>query len=261
MEPPILKYARFHGVASDHFAADPNSYLQFPSAGDMSTQFDDPNETTQVEDTRSLLAEKINEKLDIGKCEALLLSSVISARFLPESTDSEHGWDSVLPDYLSGRRMKAELPILRTDHELNMLSFRAQISLDHIDLDLPLEFIDDEQDEGLEFPSYCQGLPGQMQERTANEKLDCTRETLRFLEGVRVPLAVSVEDAHLRLYEDMAYYSKVNFVEPTLIASVNTNAARIAVCPVHYSSCTVSQAEPGAFCTTGVRHRDGRYTG
>lgn len=215
MEPPILEYARFHGVATNHLAIDASSYLTCTGAANLEPSLDDADEVPQPEDIQSMLTEKHSEKLDIGKREALLLSSIIKAPSQLESVSCEHGWDGVLPDYRGIRRMKVEEPILRHDHELDMLSFRAQVSLDRVDLDLPLEPIDDERDEGLAFPSYCQGLPSQMQERTTNEKLDCTRETLHFMEKIRDPLTSSLQDVHHTLYKNMTCRSKVNPTEST----------------------------------------------
>lgn len=210
MELSIVVYARFHGIARSHLAVDPLSFMPRPPA-DSAVSLDDPDDGSllTVKGARSTLTQKQREKLDISKTGAIFLSSVLKTPVLLKETELEIRWDDLLPDYRRLKRMRMEEPILKGDHELDMRSFRGQTSLDQMELDLPLEQLDDENDEGLGFPVHHQYLPRQMQDRFAKEKLDCTKEVLIFMQDIRQVLTSSMEEAHGQVYEMINWSSKV----------------------------------------------------
>ncbi|KAK2754785.1 hypothetical protein FQN54_006678 [Arachnomyces sp. PD_36] len=183
-EPSILEYARFHGVASSHYPS--SDLLDYISTDDLeSIPQDLSEEDCDLQSTLSSAGTKAkvkeNERLEIGRDGAILLSSIIKPA-LPLSRPS------YTPSHLLHRvrNMKLSLPILRSDHDLDMLAFDSSpISLDPSELNLPLDKLERENDESLEWPDYCLDFPMQLWEGARREKLDCAREVLVFIQGIR----------------------------------------------------------------------------
>lgn len=202
MELSILAYARFHGIARDHLGLDHNNLI--PHASTKTTaSLDDPDDPSLVSVRNAQLTalEGQNEKLDITRSGAIFLSSILQTPTYLEKAGSEIRWDALLPDYRLIKRLKVEEPLLKGDHELNMRAFRNQTNLNQMDVEISIEQLDDENDEGLGFPTYCRDLPGQMQDRIAQEKLDCSRTVLQFMQDIRQPWSGSMEDAHKQVYD------------------------------------------------------------
>ncbi|WEW56849.1 hypothetical protein PRK78_002304 [Emydomyces testavorans] len=184
-EPSMLEYARFHGIAYDHLAIDPVSSVPPYASIRPEKPFQESKECfpLDLDGLRELIHKKHKEKLSISKAGAAFLTSVIR----PHSSHVE--WGSKLDEMISNYRrimdIRQELPILRTDHEHDMHVFRGMLSLDKMEVDLPLEQINDENDEGFVFPSYVRDLPIQIHDQISKEKLDCTREVLLFMHEAR----------------------------------------------------------------------------
>jgi hypothetical protein len=157
------------------------------------------------------MTEKQKEKLDISRSGAVYLSSVI--KLLSSGRDhlsNENRWDAILPNYKRIANLRPAEPVLRGDHELDMLSFRAQISLEGLELDLPLEDLNTENDESLDFPEYSQEVPDQIYGVIAQEKLDCSRESLYILQQTKIALTSLTTEVHDRLYDDLMHPTAVN---------------------------------------------------
>ncbi|PGH17074.1 hypothetical protein AJ80_04947 [Polytolypa hystricis UAMH7299] len=191
----LLEYARFHGVACDHLASRSmdhgyhlachsinhddlldkalDIYLQDP-AGETRLSFEDALGRTRLQ----------HEKLDIPGAGALFLGSVIQEASSRVS-GSTPSFNEALPDIHRVRNLKIERPILATDHDLDMSKLRERTCLDNMDVDLPLEIVDENNDEGFQFPSYFRARPAQVIESLNSEKLDCTREVLLFIQEIR----------------------------------------------------------------------------
>ncbi|EFW21080.1 hypothetical protein D8B26_002661 [Coccidioides posadasii str. Silveira] len=179
--PSMLDYARFHGIARNHRAIDPLAFISPPLPSGLSGSLKDTKgcPVLSLDQLREPGYQKQKEKLNISKAGALFLKSAIR----PSSSDFRRSldWDNLLPDPRQIENIKQNPPLLRTDHENDMHLFRDMLSLDRMEVDLPLEKIDDEHDEGLRFPSYVRELPNQIHDYIANEKLD-------YLEPVTPPL-------------------------------------------------------------------------
>ncbi|EEP79763.1 predicted protein [Uncinocarpus reesii 1704] len=181
----VLDYARFYGIANDHMAIDPNSLIpQFPR-NMLVNSLEDMNQHVSLDlsPLRQSISKQQRERLNISKADAAFLELALrqnsSGRLHPLK------WNEFLLNRHRIADIKYDPPLLRTDHESDMLIFRKMLSPDRMEVDLPLEKIDTENDEGLVFPIYIRDLPRQVQERIANEKLDCTREILLFLQTTR----------------------------------------------------------------------------
>lgn len=87
----------------------------------------------------------------------------------------------------NARRLKLELPVLRTDHDMDYRAYVRTVNAARdtrlLDSHLPLEPADIEKDEGLEFPARVYQLDRQITKAMAGERLEVTRTTLQCLAG------------------------------------------------------------------------------
>ncbi|KAF2451465.1 hypothetical protein P171DRAFT_401003 [Karstenula rhodostoma CBS 690.94] len=173
-EPTVLEYARFHGLCSDFTNELPQCYNSV-SISDETFDFDlrDPKDAPALTNPA---VELTKERLAVSKEAAVLLKSTYSIAAAPLD---------LLLVANGGRRilsLKQEVPILRTDNELDLLAFGSVMEPNFTDLKIPLEPIDEENDEGLEWPSMYFSYPTQCTKRAKSEKLGVSRETLLFLQ-------------------------------------------------------------------------------
>jgi hypothetical protein len=82
------------------------------------------------------------------------------------------------------RNAKLETPILQTDHELDVIHFRKHFKPCIADLKLPLEDVDDDNDESLVWPANSHNIPTKLMTRVKAEKLKTSRDTLLLLQQV-----------------------------------------------------------------------------
>jgi hypothetical protein len=209
-QPSVLDYARFYGIAVDHLMSDPVKCIPVDKAEDIDSSLRDPIDAPHLS-LASLpsLAQFEKEKLGVGRDAAVFLCSAMKPPVILHD-ESEKLWDECLPDRYRVTNMMQEVPMVKSDHELDMRLFRSRISLETLELDLPLEIIDDENDEGLRFPSNFWEMSRQMRERLKREKLDCTREVLMFIQGIRDPGASLTEEWIQDLLERELCYTKVS---------------------------------------------------
>lgn len=81
--------------------------------------------------------------------------------------------------------------MLETDPELDVQKFQRRETLCLQELSLPLEHTDEEQDEGLTWPSCWHGLPTDFQHKIASDKLDIPNEVMLFLSSIFIPPKLS----------------------------------------------------------------------
>ncbi|KAL8731580.1 MAG: hypothetical protein Q9166_003268 [cf. Caloplaca sp. 2 TL-2023] len=82
------------------------------------------------------------------------------------------------------RNLKVEVPTLRTDHEVDMLNFIHHIEPNLADEFIPYEKVDDEQDEGLGWPSYCHEWSEMYFQKAQNERLEVARDVIAYMKAV-----------------------------------------------------------------------------
>ena len=173
VEPSIIDYARFYGLACDHRQLSPLHGLTLP--GNLEFFLDDPPELFHIHLT-DVKVPKERLAVDIGVV-SVLSSIAESAKFSPSLSDQDLGIDRHRV-----RRMKHELPLLRSDHELDLLRFVAPIVPDLENESLPLETVDVEEDEGLEWPSIYHALPDEQAKKSRSEKIQASKDDLLFLQ-------------------------------------------------------------------------------
>jgi len=174
VEPSMIEYARFYGLIRNHL--EPHPLQTFSAAEGLLPQ--------QVEDSPDLFQlhlENIKvpeERLAVDAGSASLLSSVATfAKGAPSRNDED---DGICTHRV--RRMKHESPLLRSDHELDMLCFAPRIAPDLENEFLPLETVDEEADEGFTWPSKYYELPDVHDKKSKAEKLEIASDGLLFLQ-------------------------------------------------------------------------------
>ena len=171
VEPPIIDYARFYGLVQNHLEPPPLQGLTLPE--NLGSFLEDPPELFHIDLSNVKVPE---ERLAIDAGAASLLS------FIPERT--KHEIEDVGIDRHRLRRLKIELPLLRSDHEIDLLRFVSPIAPDLENEFLPLETLDVEEDEGVELPSYCYALPDQFAKKSRSEKIEASKDDLLYLQQV-----------------------------------------------------------------------------
>ena len=172
-DPPLSDYARFYSLATNHLEVDPLAGLVIPENAHAELE-DGPNLFTILDEN----AQVAEEKLHIGRDEALLLSS------LNRRLDSSLSFEGIDLDPRRIQKMKLELPLLRTDHESDMQDFARPIIPDLSNEHLPLEILDEEADEGLSWPSKYLSLADMYFENCKAEKLDISAEMLEYMRDI-----------------------------------------------------------------------------
>ncbi|KAF2708876.1 hypothetical protein K504DRAFT_482355 [Pleomassaria siparia CBS 279.74] len=178
-EPTILEYARFHGLCVDYTSEQPRvDDIAIPSSETLQTDLQDPPECP----TTNPAIELTKERLTLNKEAALLLQAVHLLR--PAPVDNETDKIKLpLEDWRQSAKLKQEVPLLRTDHELDMKSFGNTDTPSFTRLEIPLEVINVEKDEGLQWPAKYRDYPAQCDEKARAERLQVSKEDLRFLQG------------------------------------------------------------------------------
>ncbi|KAL5441262.1 hypothetical protein PMIN07_004328 [Paraphaeosphaeria minitans] len=195
-EPTVLEYARFHGLCSDFTHELPLCYNNVSISDEaFDLNLRDPKDVLALTNPAG---ELMKERLAVTKEAAMLLKSTISLAAAPND----------LPRLLNERRrivnLKQELPILRTDNELDLLGFGSAVMPSFDGLKIPLEPIDEENDEGLKWPSRYSEFPSQCTDRAKSEKLGVSRETLLHLQDA-IKDYHSLEDSENIKHEALLY--------------------------------------------------------
>ena len=170
-EPSIIDYARFYGLISDHLEPHP---LQGTAARDTF-------HSLELDDDDGLFPPNLpayglpQERLTVDAGAAAVLSSIAALAEVPPARD-----DVIDTHHI--RNLKLELPLLRSDHEVDMLNFGPQIVPDLEQEFLPLETVNEEADEGLTWPPTCYQLPGKFANQSASEKLHVSSNALAYLQ-------------------------------------------------------------------------------
>ncbi len=197
VEPSILEYARFYGIALDHLKRN-LLHESFPP-DTISAQLEDPPGLFRIDNSSDSLP---LERLSVGTEAAALLASI---RELGQT--SRRFDEDVHLDVHRFQKIKQELPILLTDHELDLQSFASQIVPDLENEHLPFEKLDEEADEGLKWPSTWYELPDRYFNEAKAEKSDTSKEGLLYLQDVLRFVSNNEDDVVIE--ENELFYRKV----------------------------------------------------
>ncbi|KAI9679385.1 MAG: hypothetical protein M1817_005407 [Caeruleum heppii] len=204
-EPSLIEYARFHGLTSNHLAVDPlsSASLQPPWTSLIAAQDDPPDPPT----LDSLASTASHERLSVGRDAVLLLAS--SRR--PPSHIDEHNIHTLT--YQRIQDAKVELPLLATDHESDLYAFGPQIVPDLHHHGLPLENLQQDEDEGMSWPEFCHDRLEAQKLAVATEKFQGSRESLLLLQSC-------MKDFGLGKEEDLDHHPECEKKRPMLFDPV-----------------------------------------
>ena len=197
-EPSLLEYARFYGLAHDHRKTCPLANFR------RADRFLDPpedllDELPINESNGCLPAEKLCFEKDAVAHFAWIRTSLSEE---PPIFNENTGFDV----HRFGR-LKLDLPMLRTDHEWDMIEFGPRIVPDLENEFLPFETVDEEADEGFTWPSKYNNLPDEFFERSKSETLAVSNEALLYL---RDSMKGCEDDENLMSFDDgLLSYKKV----------------------------------------------------
>ena len=172
-EPSVLEYARFYGLTTDYRDVKPLG----PSIQDDCPLVLDEDPT--LFHITAGIATPIPERLTISREAAKFLSCVGSKQHRPSMVD-----DGLIEKTHRIRDMKMEIPLLYTDHVLDMRQFGGLLTPNLVNEHLPLEYLDDELDEGLEWPSKYQELHLNAAKKSETEKLSVSKDILIYMKDV-----------------------------------------------------------------------------
>lgn len=191
MELSMLDYARFYGLAHDHCGTCPLATLDL-TEDSFIEQLEDLPDDFSLDEFNKVLS---TEALSFGK-DAISVLSVIKLP-LSEETLSFDGNMGI--DIHRTRNLKHELPLVRTDHELDMIDFRKRIVPNLENEYLPTETVDEEADEGFTWPSKYHTLPDEFARISESETLAVSSEALLYL---RDALRLSDEVESIECFDD-----------------------------------------------------------
>ena len=154
-----------------------NAWIVDPLAGllkpeDLELQLEDGLHLVKIDEAVAKVPE---EKLVLGIDEIQLLSS------LTRSPEHHPHFDGVDLDPHRVRNMKLELPLLRSDHDLDMQDFPRTLVPDLANEHLPLESLDEEADEGLSWPSRYSTLLDMYSFKSMAEKFEVSPDLLSLM--------------------------------------------------------------------------------
>lgn len=202
-EPTVLEYARFHGLCSDYTKELSLSEGIAPISDEtFDLDFQDYEHDPKFTD---LAVQLTKERLTVSKEAAMLLKSVTSLQEDPPAFYIPEGMKRI-------RGLKQELPILQTDNELDMLKFGSGVEEPSLaEMNIPLEPLDEEDGEDMEWLVKYTPFPEQCNERLQNEKFEVSKDTLVYLQSLIKTIHLS-EDPY-SVDEEIVKHRKVIEVE------------------------------------------------
>jgi hypothetical protein len=200
-EPSPLEYARKNGLAIDHriYSTHSNYLAMLQDKTEFDADLDLPafNFGPGVE---------VKDHLVLSRDGASALMSASQAE-LP------HQFEATLLSLLDSRRghaFRLETPLLETDHELDCIAFRERDWLDTKlqDIGLPLETVNEEQNEGLEWTVKYREASSEIIGDLCKEKLAVNKDTFKYLQGTIG--SHRIEGENEQLWATIQTYKKVH---------------------------------------------------
>ncbi|KAL8673167.1 MAG: hypothetical protein Q9168_002396 [Polycauliona sp. 1 TL-2023] len=174
-EPSVLDYARYYGISKNYLQVHPLTHAP-PPLDEAQSPLQLDTETPWLQWSPSIATTPPPERLTAVK-EA---SKLLAATCVQHHDDSVFDAVDLNPTYRV-RHLKLELPLLRSDHEMDMLNFVHRIEPDLSKEFIPFEKVDDEKDEGLGWPSYCLGWPEECFQKAQKERLEVPRDVFAYM--------------------------------------------------------------------------------
>ncbi|TAQ84227.1 hypothetical protein B7494_g7449 [Chlorociboria aeruginascens] len=188
-----LDYARQSGIACNYLhEPSPLSYLENTEQALLNDFLGDsslPQFTISAD-------VNLDERLTISRDGACILASV------SKEMAAANSLEQIEPSFIGHRELKSiqiETPLLRSDHDndIRLFARRESFEIKLKDLDLPLERVNVEENEGLSFPSKLWNLSEETLVTLQHEKLEVTRDTLVYLQDTLKNDLMEVDDQNL----------------------------------------------------------------
>jgi hypothetical protein len=193
-----LDYARHHGLCA-HYDREQICHGSLPttSVDNFNQDLWDPSNMSIANTVTTL----IRERLAVNKDAILLLKAVHELQQKPPD-------DGLKPDrYQRIQSLKQELPVLRTDNELDLLHFGSLAVPDFKDLEIPFESVDQEDGGGFEWPTKYIAYPIQWERKIKAEKLAVSKDVLLHLRDAITD--TYTDDDYENIKEDSLRYKPV----------------------------------------------------
>lgn len=195
-EPTVLEYARFCGIAKDYLSINPlDEAVRNAAELDLDESLEDGPGLLQFSPPPELACA---EKLSVDRETVVFLKEIMT------TADTSFDITEPLSRADMARSLRVELPILRTDHEYDMLHFGHRYTPQLDDIALVPEPVDEEKDEGLSWPKAYLQLPEQIWEKATTEKLEISKEAIMFLQET-LKIATEPESEEEKLLRDINY--------------------------------------------------------
>ncbi|KFY07586.1 hypothetical protein V492_07001 [Pseudogymnoascus sp. VKM F-4246] len=171
----IVEYARFHGLSINPLR-DPLPLSHIESLFHTYEKNISDSHLKQIE-YRPI--PEADEHLTIDKGAEILLAGA-SGVFLDQNTIDKI--TKAASTVLKRRKLKLELPLLKTDPDTDIRAFKQQQNPCISDANFIYEPLDNEKDEGLQWSSRFVNLPKAVLKECSTERITVTRETMVYLQ-------------------------------------------------------------------------------
>ncbi|MCJ1472400.1 hypothetical protein MMC13_001048 [Lambiella insularis] len=200
-EPPMLEYARFYELTTDH--REPHPLLAFTQNSAVLVETEDSG----LFEIDTGIATPARERLSFGKDAVAFLLSIQAEKGSPTGFS-----DVAVPQTHRVRNLKIESPLLRSDHELDVRHFGGRIIPNLANEHLPYEKVDDERDEGLCWPNSYNDIHTKATLMSAAEKFEVSRDIVLYIRDTLQHQAKSGE--LLRFNNEIKAYGRSELLEP-----------------------------------------------
>jgi hypothetical protein len=197
-----VEYACLNGLARNHLTDLSSSAILGPIQEAINTGLTDDSHLEQLYLPKDYC---ISERLTISKNGAQLLVSAMHHN----SNEFVDGIMQPIEDGPKIRMICLELPLLRSDHEADVKEFaRREVFEPQLkDVKLPLENLNIERNEGLDFSPSLGDLGPELLEEIKTEKIVVTKASLEYFQRSSRPDWMESDDKDL--WEGMKAYTKV----------------------------------------------------
>ncbi|KAL4882630.1 hypothetical protein BJY04DRAFT_217122 [Aspergillus karnatakaensis] len=186
MEPSLLDYSRFHGIASDYAAVDPITYIDdtVPTNLDLEAdlQFRQTEFNNCLFSAHTTLEQALHsEKLRVSKKSARYLTSVVSEL---QMKHIDIDWHAILPAFHHIKDARLESPVFRIDFESDVTLSKNPLRFTALDVDLRDSAEPDNLlDVPCPLPNFHSGKSSLL-EKVKIEKLRCSRGAFSLITSI-----------------------------------------------------------------------------
>ncbi|KFY40723.1 hypothetical protein V494_03353 [Pseudogymnoascus sp. VKM F-4513 (FW-928)] len=174
-EEPIVEYARFHGLSIDPLR-DP---LPLSHIESLFHTYEKDISDSHLKQIEYRPIPEADGHLTIDKGAEILLAGA-SGVFLDQNTIDKI--TKAASTVLKRRRLKLELPLLKTDPDTDIRAFKQQQNPCISDANFIYEPLDNEKGEGPQWSSRFVSLPKAVLKECSTERITVTRETMVYLQ-------------------------------------------------------------------------------